>query len=368
MAVVRVSPTTRNPKLPAGSRTVSATARPIWTALQATLLLAGTALIGLLLFWPDAGLALMWNLVIPAVPALVTIAPGLWRNICPMATFHMLPQKLGIARNMRMPVWGAATLSLIGMTLLFVVVPMRHLGLNVDGTLTAAMLASAAVVAGTMGALFEMRSGWCTSLCPIHPVEKLYGTNPAISLKNARCNLCELCCNPCPDSTPEMTPVAGATRVQQFLGNFLVGSFPGFVWGWFQVPDYPLDQVGTREILTAYAWPLGAGIVTYLIFKTGEHIFRHKPGARTILHRSFAAAAVSTYYWYYLAGQASLLPDWFPLEPHMVTTPFFFWFLVFRSPKVSWLKRPVMASKYWSTRFTTTAKKNLIRVEPPQRA
>jgi hypothetical protein len=96
----------------------------------------------------------------------------------------------------------------------------------------------------------------------------------------------------------------------------------------------------------------------------GEHIFRHKDDARAILHRVFAAAAISTYYWYRLPGPASLLPDWFPLVSHMVTTPFFFWFLVLRSPKVSWMKRPVMASTYWSTRFETTAKKNLIRVAP----
>ena len=78
----------------------------------------------------------------------------------------------------------------------------------------------------------------------------------------------------------------------------------------------------------------------------------------------FAAAAISTYYWYRLPGPASLLPDWFPLVSHLVTTPFFFWFLVLRNPKVSWLKRPVMASNYWSSRFESTANKNLIRVSP----
>ncbi len=270
---------------------------------------------------------------------------------------------MGIAQNIRMPEWGAAALGLISMILLFVVVPMRRIGLNVDGTLTAIMLISAAVVAGVMGSLFEMRSGWCTSLCPIHPVERLYGTNPAIAFKNARCDLCEGCSNPCPDSTPAMTPtVTGATKVQQLLGNFLVGSFPGFVWGWYQVQDYPPDHVGTQEIITAYIWPCGACIVTYAVFKIGEHIFRHRDDARAILHRAFAAAAISTYYWYRLPGPASLLPDWFPLVSHMVTTPFFFSFLVLRSPKVSWLKRPVMASAYWSTRFETTEKKNLIHV------
>jgi len=362
---VRVSSTKYSPKLPANSRTVSPKARRIWGALQAALLSVGVALVGLLLFWPAAGIALLWNLLIPVAPALVTIAPGLWRNICPMATFHMLPQKLGIAQNIRMPEWGAAALGMTSIILLFVIVPMRRIGLNVDGTLAAIMLLSAAVVAGVMGALFEMRSGWCTSLCPVHPVERLYGTKPAITFKNARCDLCEACSNPCPDSTPEMTPtLTGATKVQQFLGNFLVGSFPGFVWGWSQVPDYLPDQVGSQQLLTAYVWPLGACIVTYVLFKIGERIFRHKHNVRAILHRAFAAAAISTYYWYRLPGPASLLPDWFPLASHMVTTPFFFWFLVLRAPGVSWLKRPVMASTYWSTRFEMPAKRNLIRVAP----
>jgi len=363
---VRVSPTKYRPVAPSNSRTVDPKHRPIWLALQTVMLLVGVVLVGLLIFWPALGIALMWNLLIPVAPALVTIAPGLWRNICPMATFHMLPQKLGISRNIRMPEWGAAALGVIGVILLFVVVPMRRIGLNVDGPLTAIMLLSAAVVAFMMGSLFEMRSGWCTSLCPIHPVEKLYGTNPAITFKNARCDLCEACSNPCPDSTPQMTPtMTGATRVQQVLGNFLVGSFPGFVWGWFQVPDYPPHQVGSPEIITAYVWPFGACIVSYVVFKIVEHIFCHRENARAVLHRIFAAAAVSTYYWYRLPGPAALLPDWFPLVSHLVTTPFFFWFLVLRSPKASWLKRPVMASTYWSTRFVT-AKKNLIRVAPDQ--
>jgi ferredoxin len=330
------------------------------------MLSVGVVLVGLLLFWPDLGIALMWNLLIPVAPALVTIAPGLWRNICPMATFHMLPQRLGIARNIRMPEWAAASLGLVGMILLFVIVPMRRIGLNVDGTWTAIMLLSAAVVAFAMGSLFEMRSGWCTSLCPIHPVEKLYGTKPAVTFKNARCDLCEACTNPCPDSTPDMTPTTSATRVQQVLGNFLVGSFPGFVWGWFQVADRAPHQVGSPDIITAYAWPWGACIVTYVVFKLGEHLFRYQDDARASLHRVFAAAAISTYYWYRLPGPAAVLPDWFPLVSHLVTTPFFFWFLVVRSPRTSWLKRPVMASTYWSTRFQTAANKNLIHVAPGQ--
>jgi hypothetical protein len=362
---VRVSPTTYSAGPAAGSRTVSPEARRVWVGLQAAMFVTGIVLVWLLLFRPAIGLALMWNLLIPVAPALVTMAPGLWRNVCPMATMHMLPQKLGIGQSIKMPEWGAAALSATSVVLLFLIVPMRRIGLNTDGTLTATMLLSAAFVAFTMGSLFEMRSGWCTSLCPIHPVERLYGTNPAVSFKNARCSLCESCSNPCPDSTPEMTPTqAGPTRIQQWLGNFLVGSFPGFVWGWYQTPDYALQDVGAGEIVAAYAWPYGAALVTYLLFKVGEQVLRDRKDARATMHRIFAAAAISTYYWYRLPGPASMLPDWFPVVSHLVTTPFFFWFLVLRAPKVSWLTRPVMASKYWFARFDTTERKTLIRVSP----
>jgi len=61
------------------------------------------------------------------------------------------------------------------------------------------------------------------------------------------------------------------------------------------------------------------------------------------------------------------LPDWFPLASHMITTPFFFWFLVLRSRKTSWLKRPVMASTYWTSRFEGPPNNNLIHVGPAKR-
>src|SRR5690242_11199894 len=117
--VVRVLPTKSRPVLPASNRTADPTQRRIWIALQATLFLVGVVLVGLLLFWPAVGIALMWNFLIPIAPGLVTIAPGLWRNICPMATMHMLPYKLGLSRSLRMPEWGAVALGLTSVTLLF---------------------------------------------------------------------------------------------------------------------------------------------------------------------------------------------------------------------------------------------------------
>ena len=84
---VRVLPTKHSPLLmPEGSRTLSLKGWFTWRVLQYFMLCVGMVTVALLLIRPDLGIPLMWNVLIPAAPALVTIAPGLWRNICPMAT------------------------------------------------------------------------------------------------------------------------------------------------------------------------------------------------------------------------------------------------------------------------------------------
>jgi hypothetical protein len=284
----------------------------------------------------------------------VTVLPGLWRNICPMATLSLLPRRLGFSRRAKMPERLASWLSLVSIAALFAIVPLRHICLNTNGPATAVMLVSAAAIAALMGYLFEWRSGWCASLCPIHPVEKLYGSAPAISFKNARCGHCEQCAMPCPDSTPSMTPLnTGPHPLRRAAGTVFVGSFFGFVWGWFQVPDYT-GAIGLEETANAYLWPLGGALCSLAAYKLADRL---TPGARRHLPRIFAAAAVSTYYWYripalvgfdarsgVLYNLSHVLPAWFPLASHTVSTAFFFWFLVIRQTKgVSWQKRPALA-------------------------
>lgn len=337
---------------------LTAKERRYWRIAQYVMLAVGFALVALLQFAPEIGIKIMWNVIIPVAPALVTLAPGLWRNICPMSTFSLLPRRFGLSFRIKMPNWLHATLGVISVTALFLIVPLRHTSLNINGLTTVMMLATAASIAMMMGMFFEWRSSWCTTLCPIHPVEKLYGFAPALSVKNARCNTCQQCTSPCPDSMPSMTPtLTGPLWVQKQLGNFMVGSFFGFVVGWFQVPDFQ-GVVGTQEVFIAYAWPLGGAIVSFAIYKAIQDSIAKSPNARKLLLKIFAAAAVSTYYWYrvpalvgfdersgLLYDISHLLPSWFPIASRVVTTSFFFWFLVIRTKVVSWQKRPPFAQQ-----------------------
>ena len=41
------------------------------------------------------GLTLFWGLAVPLLPAVLVMAPGLWRQVCPMATLNQLPRQGG---------------------------------------------------------------------------------------------------------------------------------------------------------------------------------------------------------------------------------------------------------------------------------
>lgn len=327
-----------------------------WRGAQDAILAAGLVLVMLLILRPAIGLAVMWNVLIPVAPALIVVAPGVWRNVCPMATFSLIPRRLGISRGNILTRRRAGILALMGVSALFLIVPLRHISLNTNGPMTALMLVTAAGIAIAMGMAFEWRSGWCTSLCPIHPVEKLYGFSPAVTVRNARCVSCRRCTVPCPDSTRSMTAVVtGPLPLDRWLGHGLTGSFVGFIWGWYQLPDYQ-GPIGVSEIAVSYLLPFGGGLATLAAYTLLRKLLGGSKTTRNLLARVFAAAAVCTYYWYRLpalggfgphsgTGQlydlTGLLPDWTPWLSHGLTTLFFVWFLIFRQGNnASWMTRP----------------------------
>ncbi len=324
-----------------------------WRVLQDVLLLGGIALIGLLVLRPAIGLTILWNILIPVAPALLVIVPGIWRNICPLATFSLLPRRFGLSRQKIPPRPVAVALGLLSVALLLLLVPLRHIALNTSGPLSALMLSLAALLAVITGRAFDWRSGWCTSLCPIHPVEKLYGFAPAVTVANARCDSCVNCTVPCPDWTRAMTPIRTApTRLARWVGDGLTGCFVGLTWGWYQVPDLSPGS----DVVAAWLWPLGSAAVSLALYLALKHWFFPSRAARARLVKAFAAAAVTTYYWYRLpallgfglaAGNGTLvnltalLPFWAPYVLRAVTTTFLLWFLLARrAVHASWMQRP----------------------------
>ena len=303
------------------------------------------------------GIHAFWNVLIPAAPALAAFAPGLWRNICPLASTALFAKHVGWSRGRRISRPWQGRFQLIGVVALLVIVPLRHVTLDTSGPATALAIVLIALAAVLVGFLTDCKSGWCSGLCPVHPVEKLYGSNPAVRLPNAHCAECIQCVAPCPDSTPDVfsrgkvLPKAG--RLARVL---LVGGFVGFVWGWFQVPDYRGAE-GWNHLGQAYGWPFAGFAATLAVYCILSRSLpeRHEK----VLVRCFAAAAIGCYYWYRLPmlfgfgphpGDGMLvdltgaLPDWLVYACRASTTLVFAsWIVAKPGKRQSWAARPAFA-------------------------
>lgn len=331
-----------------------------WKTIQILLWLIGVTIVGLLIVKPDLGILLFWNLLIPIAPAIVVIIPGVWRNICPMSSTALLLTKLGLSKQKKLSTNNSGMLFAIGVIALILIVPLRHLLLNTSGTATAAMLLITAAIAIVMGFKYQWRSGWCASLCPIHSVERLYGSTPAFTTDNAHCTTCEKCTSVCPDSTKQMTAVITRNiSMEKLAGLVMTGGFVGYIWGWYHVPDYL--QVGFWQVFTAYAWPLGCGLISLTIYLSIRT--QLAPAAIKEMNKVFATSAIICYYWYrlpsligmglfpndgVLINLSGVLPWWFPVLLKVASAMFFIWFMFIRNKnrqKRSWNVRPEYAIK-----------------------
>ncbi len=329
-------------------------ARLIWPVLQAVVLALGTTIVALLLLQPRTGLFLLWDVLIPVAPLLLAVAPGVWRNLCPLATFSLAPRQLGLSRALRPDARWQGRLLAGAVLLLLLIVPLRPVILDHDGVITGVVLLVVAALAAGLGTVLDWKGAWCSGLCPVHPVELLYGSNPLASVGNSQCRTCTQCTSPCRDARNGINPLS-ATRDPsgRAAGWFLIGLFPGFVWGWYQVPERA-QALTASYILAAYAWPLLSGAVTLLLFAL---VYGLVPAARRKALQLWAAAAISTYYWFKLPVMLGLqgnhplldlngvLPAWAVWPARIAPALFFTWLLVLRTGQPGlWAFRPARAA------------------------
>jgi hypothetical protein len=331
----------------------------IWRIVQFTVWLIGVVILICLLFRPALGILLFWNILIPVAPALLVVATGLWRNICPLATTNLLPRHFGFSKQKKLSSSQAGKLNLVAVIALYMIVPLRHAIFNTSGIATALLLVSMAVTGISLGFIYDWKSAWCSGLCPIHPVEKLYGGNIFKSLPNAHCSACANCVKPCPDSTPNIHPKSSfKTTWHRISGLLIVGGLPGFIWGWFHVPDetYIASAI---SFFSVYKMPIAGCAVTLAIYTILRNMIKSRYEQKLISF--FAACGVSCYYWYripclfgfgdfaddgLLINLKEVIPQWFIFALVVATTLFFFYWLFFRSAnKRSWLIRPQYAKR-----------------------
>jgi len=271
------------------------TVRPAWRVLQGISLLATVGFLCSAWFRPQPSLTLFWGVVVPLLPLSFLVSPLLWRGVCPLATLNQLGNRAGGGR--RLPAAHSAWAGVPAIALLFVLVPARHLVFNTRGDWLVATIVVVAVLAYALGTRFDARAGFCNRLCPVLPVERLYGQRPLLEVENGRCASCSVCTpRGCLDLARDRTvaQVLGPVRRRRawVFSPFALfaTAFPGFVLGYFTVGDATPSQA-----LGLYAHVLGfaaasAGVLTALLWSAAASTMRALPW--------LGALSAAIYYWF----------------------------------------------------------------------
>jgi len=331
----------------------------LWRIAQTAVWFVGTFILIALIFFPSLGILLFWNVLIPIAPLLFVLLPGVWRNVCPLASTNLLPRHFNLSKRKRISVAQSGVLNLIAVIALYLIVPLRHAVFNSNGMATALLITVMAAIGVTAGLFYEWKSAWCSGLCPIHPVEKLYGSNVLSTIPNAHCGECRNCVIPCPDSTPNMKVTSNdKTFIHQLVGFLVAGGLPGFIWGWFHVPDEH-NIVSLATFIGVYRLPLTGMAITLFAYAVALRIAGEEN--ESTLSKIFAAAGVSCYYWFRIPalfgfGQyaddgllidlSKVIPWWsITIFTVLLILFFFYWMVIRKQNNQSWVIRPPYAAK-----------------------
>ena len=260
---------------------------------------------------PELGLFVVWRVIIPLVPLLFFVAPGLWRNICPLAAMNQTPRLFQFTRALTSPKWFQEYGYVIGISLFFVLVSMRKVIFNYNGMALGVLLIVLLTAALVMGSMYKGKSGWCSSICPLLPVQRIYGQTPFVTVSNSHCDPCVGCTKNCYDFNPHVAYLADMhDDDQQFAAyrKFFVGMFPGFILAFYLLPNPGAPQSSSAELVsgmlsipgTIAVWQMYLLFIVISLFSAGLFFLLDsflKTSAIKIT-TVFGALALNIYYWF----------------------------------------------------------------------
>jgi nitrite reductase (NADH) large subunit len=266
-----------------------------WVGVTLTALL----LVGLIAS-PDLTLRILWNAVIPILPATFLVSPQIWRNVCPLATLTMLPPERATSRRITEGTVRSATI--VGLVLLVVLVPARRAVFNTDGPFLATTITAVALLALVAGVAYQRKAGFCNAICPVLPVERLYGQRPMLKVQNVRCLPCIQCTDRgCLDRShlDSLRTVLGPRRntADWMFSPFgiFAASFPGFIVGYFLAHDGAPALTTYLQVLQGMVISLVAVVVLVRAFQVSATT------GVTLL----GAISAGCYYWFVAPGIAA---------------------------------------------------------------
>ena len=264
-----------------------------WRFIRLVVFVVGLAEIVLLFVAPDLGLDLFFGIAVPVLPLLWFVAPGVWRNLCPLAAANQTPRLFGFTRALKAPRWVAEHGYLIAISSFLVLVPARKFLLNDNGPALAVLLTLFLILAFVGGVFLKGKSGWCSTMCPLLPVQRLYGQHAFITSPNSHCEPCVGCAKNCNDFNPHVAFLADqydTDRTWMLRRRWFSAAFPGLVIGFYVVADPPAISIAEMYGQIALWIVASAGLFFAL-----DGLLRMPLGRLTAI---WAVAALNLYYWW----------------------------------------------------------------------
>jgi nitrite reductase (NADH) large subunit len=267
--------------------------RKVWDVLRIASVAAALALCISLFFSPRVGIFIFWGLMLPLLPLLFFVAPGFWRNVCPLAASNQAPRRFGFQRNRSLPPKARAYGFLIPIALFLGLVPARKVLFNTNGAALGILLLATMAAAFAGGMAFKGKSGWCSSFCPLLPVQRVYGQTPFIVVRNSHCEPCVGCAKNCYDFNPHVAQIADLYDPDPYRGAYrkvFAGAFPGLVLAYYTV--HAGSGWGIASMYGRFGLYILGGIGAFFLL---DSLLRISSAALAVV---FGAAALDLYYWF----------------------------------------------------------------------
>jgi len=317
----------------------------LWTSGRTLSVAAALGIVVMLFGLAQGGLMLFWQLSVPVLPLVFFAAPGLWRNVCPLAAVNQLPRALSFSRGLTPPAWFAKYGYVLGIMALFALVSSRKWLFNVSGPATAWLVLSALAAAFVGGVFFKGKSGWCSSICPLYPVQRLYNRTPFVTIANSHCSTCVGCTKNCYDFNPGVAYLADLDDDDRHYRNhrkFFAAAFPGFILAYFTLPNPPEISVPAMYVQFFFYVLVSAG--SFFI------LYAFAKASVSTLTAGYAAAALNLYYWFAAPAWVKTVGNLAGVSP----TPAVSWLIqgVILALSLAWMRRTHTKEQQFQGRST----------------
>ncbi|WP_223885384.1 FAD-dependent oxidoreductase [Nocardia colli] len=297
--ILDIDPDGKRNLFPAATEIPSRMPRKMWHLVRIASIAVYLEMIVAMFVRPAGGLFVFFGVVVPLLPGLFLIAPGLWRNSCPLAATNQIPRVLRFTRGKNPPDWLYARGYLGATTLFFGIAGARLAGLDRNGVAAGTVLLLVLIAAFTGGFLFKGKSGWCSSICPLFPLQRAYGQTPFVTVPNSHCEPCVGCAKNCFDLKPRSAYQADLTDPELAWSaprKLFAAALPGFVLGFFTLAGRTETSLGQRYSVLALFMVVAVGLFFALDAMT--------PLSIATISVGYSALALNIFYWFAAATLA----------------------------------------------------------------